>query len=548
MLKRLSRLILLLCLCTGSLSGAAPVRLVVVISIDEFRYDYLTRWRQYYGQDGFLRLVKNGANFTNATYKHAVNKTGPGHAVILTGAYGDQNGIIANRWFDRRSQQLLYCVADSSVSLVGASGAGLSPANLITPTVGDELRLHTSFRSKVISLSYKDRSAILMGGKWPTGVFWMIDSTFVSSTYYMQSLPSWVRNFNAAGIANSYFGKIWRRTLPDAAYQTMDLDDVPYESNWSTIGRAFPHPVRGKDSTRITKSYYNALITSPYGDEVLAALAKAAIEGEQLGAGTYTDLLCISFSACDYVGHSFGPHSREIIEMTVSLDRLLADFLRYLDTRIGLRRAIVVLTSDHGMSPIPEYIRSHHPKADVGRISRATIETYCNEALNKTYGKRKTERTWVRRILDGNIYLNLEVIAAQGLDIDHVSATLADSLVHLHEIALALPRRVLAAGPPQSSLAAKLGKGFHPKRSGDVVFALKPFFIEDAEGEGTEHGNPYEYDAHVPLLIMGEGIRKGTYATECSPADIAPTLSALLGIEFPAAREGRVLIEALKTP
>ena len=544
MLKKLSASILLLALF---MSCDASPRLVVVISLDQFRYDYLTKFQPYFGGDGFQRLMENGANFSNAVYKHAFNMTAPGHAVILTGAYGNQNGIVANSWFDQATGKTVYCVADT-MSMLGSSGPGRSPANLIAPTFGDQLRLHTGFIGKVVSLSHKDRSAILMGGKLANGAFWMVDSNFVSSTYYSPTLPEWVKKFNASGMVNSFFGKTWQRTLPDSAFMMMDNDDAAYESNWSTIGKTFPHRIQGEDPARITKSYYNALLTSPFGDDVLLAFARAAIEGEGLGQDKVPDLLCVNFSSTDYVGHSFGPHSREILEMIVETDRLLSEFLQYIDRRIGLKNVIVALTSDHGVTPIPEYIRSHYPSADVGRISRARIEEQSNGSLTRAFGKPREGKTWIRRTIDGNIYLDHALLAELKLDFDRVASALADSLMNLHEIALAVPRQILLTGSVQSPLEAKLKNSFHPKRSGDVMFVLKAFFYEDSGSEGAEHGHPYEQDAHVPLIIMGEGIRSGMYRSECSPADLGPTLSALLGIEFPAAREGRVLVEALKSP
>jgi predicted AlkP superfamily pyrophosphatase or phosphodiesterase len=535
-------------LVAGYTLSIAKPKLIVVISLDQFRYDYLTKFKPYYGAHGLRYLTENGANFTNAVYKHAFNMTGPGHAVILTGAYGNVNGIVGNNWYDQAKQQSVYCVADKNVSIIGANGEGRSPANLIAPTFGDELRLHTGFISKVISLSHKDRAAILMGGKMANGVFWMVDSTFVTSTYYMGSLPAWVQKFNASRVVNSFFGKTWKQVLPEDAYAMMDSDDAPYESNWSTTGRTFPHLIRGEDPAHITKSYYNALLTSPFSNEALAAFAKAAIEGEHLGQDKFPDLLCIDLSSIDYVGHSFGPHSREILEMAVQTDRLLSDFLRYIDTRIGLKNTVLVLTSDHGVTPIPEYVRAHVPSADVGRLSHARLNEFINASLVNAFGEAGNGKAWIKRIVDGNVYINHEVVQEKKLDIEKVTAVLADSLMNLHEVGLALPRQTLISGCCNTGLEAKMKRSFHPTRSGDVMFVLKPYFYLEDSSEGAEHGNPYDHDAHVPLIIVGEGIRSGTYATEASPADIGPTLSALIGVEFPAAREGRVLIEALKLP
>jgi predicted AlkP superfamily pyrophosphatase or phosphodiesterase len=364
----------------------------------------------------------------------------------------------------------------------------------------------------------------------------------------MNSLPGWVKSFNASGMVNSFFGKSWQRVLPDDAYATLDNDDVPYESNWSTIGKTFPHLIQGEDPAHITKTYYNALRTSPFSLDVLEAFAKAAIEGEHLGEGKFPDLLCIGFSATDEVGHSFGPHSREIVEMAVQTDRVLTDFFKYLDSRLGLKNTIVVLTSDHGVSPIPEYIRAHYPSADVGRLSRSKLMGLCNSSLTAVFGEAGSGKTWIRSILADNIYVDRDVIQAKKVNLENVCSVLADSLMSLHEIALAISRQALLTSSANSPLEPKLLKSFHRNRSGDVVFALKPFFYLDESTVGAEHGYPYDHDAHVPLIIMGEGIRSGTYATECSPVDIGPTLSALLGVEFPAGREGRVLIEAVRLP
>lgn len=528
-------------------SQARP-KLIVVISLDQFRFDYLTRFNPYFGERGFKYLMKNGANFINAEYKHAFNMTGPGHAVILTGCYGNQNGITTNNWYDQQSHKNVYCVSDSEVSIIGGVGNGRSPANLVAPTFGDELRLHTGFTSKVISVSNRDRAAILMGGKLANAAFWMSDSSFVSSSYYMSELPAWVRRFNSSGQVNSYFGRTWQQTLPDEAYAMLDEDGAPYEADPGEMGRSFPHPIRGKDSVHVTKSYFAALLASPYGSQILSSFAKAAIEGEHLGSGKFTDLLCIGFSSTDYVGHAFGPNSREVIEMAVQTDRVLADFFSYLDHRIGLKNTIIVLTSDHGVTPIPEYIHARYPHADVGRLSRKSAIDACTQWLDNTFGVSDIQKPWIRRIVDGNIYLNRELIAERKLNLDHVADALADSLRGLHEIATAISRDELLTRSNNNPIEAKLKHSYYPMRSGEVQFAMKPFFYLDDSSEGAEHGYPYDQDAHVPLILSGEGIGKGSYAIESSPADIGPTLSALLGIEFPAAREGRILNEALHIP
>lgn len=529
--------------CTGLLATPKP-SLVVVISLDQFRYDYLVRFREHFGPDGFNFLLDNGANFSNATYKHALNLTGPGHAAILSGAYGNQNGIIANNWFDRTSGKEMYCVADKTAQLVGGAGNAASPVNFIGSTFGDELRLHSGFRSKVISMSNKDRAAVLLGGKLANGVYWMMDSSFVTSSYYRTDLPDWVSMFNGSGKVNSYFGRTWERTLPEDAYAGVDKDDAPYESGGNGLGRAFPHRVMGDDATKITKSYYHALLTSPFGSEILSEFAKAAVRGEELGRRGVTDLLCVGFSSNDYVGHSFGPHSHEVLDMTVQTDRILADLFAFLDVEVGLRNCVFVLTSDHGVAPIPEYLTTHFEHAAAGRVMAKVQEEYIANALTRVYGAPK-KGNWFDAITDGNVYLNNAIMRDKKVALSAVAATLADSLRARPEFALVYSRDQLMSLLPAAIAEQRMKHSFHPLRSGDVFFAFKPYYIEGYSSYGTTHGQPYDYDAHVPVVIVGDGIRPGTYATEASPADIAPTLSALLGIEFPAGRSGRVLVEAM---
>jgi predicted AlkP superfamily pyrophosphatase or phosphodiesterase len=546
-MHRIHRVLLIaLVLFPAHVSAFATPQLVVVISLDQFRYDYLTRFREHFGRDGFRYLLDEGANFANASFKHATNMTGPGHAVILSGSYANQNGIIANRWYDITARKDVYCVSDDNVTIVGAAGAGMSPANFIGSTFGDVLKQSNNFRSRVISISNKDRAAVLLGGKLADGVYWMVDSSFITSSYYRNDLPEWVQRFNGAGLINSYFGKTWDRILPPDAYAGMDRDDAPYEADQNGLGRTFPHPIRGNDSTRITSSYYYALLTSPFGSEALLAFAKAALEGENLGKRGVPDVLCIGFSSNDYVGHAFGPHSHEVLDMTIRTDRILAELFTYLDRRVGLSNCIIVLTSDHGVAPIPEYLTTKHEHAEAGRVVTKDMMEHCNSVLAKAFGAAKKGSTWIERVTGGNVYLTRDVLREKKLDVNNVAALLADEIMAYPGVALALSRQQLLLLTPTSTVERRMKKSFHRARSGDIVYALKPYFIDGYNQFGTTHGEPYDYDAHVPVIITGRGIRSGTYHAEASPADIGPTLSALLGIEFPAGREGRVLMEALR--
>jgi predicted AlkP superfamily pyrophosphatase or phosphodiesterase len=534
--RTLFRSIFLLLFLVIGLSHARP-KLVIVISIDQFPYDYLTRYREYFTEEkGFRFLLDSGAVFANATYKHALNMTGPGHAVISTGCYGNVNGIFSNSWYDRTTQEEVYCVNDPRAKPVGASTGAASPSRLLTTTIGDQLRIATGFASKVISVSLKDRSAVLLGGKLPNGAYWLMDSLFMTSSYYMDALPSWVDSFNSSGTVRSYLGKSWERALPKEAYKICDVDDASYEGEGSGLGRTFPHPVNNT----------SALRTSPFGNEVLSAFAGSALQGEALGKRGVTDLLCVGFSSNDYVGHMYGPNSQEVLDMTVRTDHVLADFFSFVDKEIGLAHCLILLTSDHGITPIPEYIQKEGRRGWPERVNEQEIVSYGNRALSKAFGLSKGNPSWIEHFGDGNIYLRHDLIIRRKLEIEEVAKVLARTLREQSALAMVLTRDELMSLSAASMVERRLKNSFHMERSGDLVFAYKPHMISNESISGTTHGQPYDYDAHVPVIFYGDRIVSGTYYTEASPADIAPTLAVLLGIGSPAGRDGRVLAEAMR--
>jgi predicted AlkP superfamily pyrophosphatase or phosphodiesterase len=521
-------------------------RLVVVVSIDQFPFEYLVRFGGAFGTGGFRRLMTDGANFTNASYKHAMNTTGPGHAVILSGTYGNQNGIIGNSWYDRATHASVYCVEDKHAAIVGGQGAGRSPANFVGSTFGDELRIVSGFRAKVVSVSYKDRAAILLGGYLADAAYWMADSCFVTSTFYTDSLPTWAQRFNVSGLVNSYFGRNWEQRAQASALVGTDIDDATYEESGNGLGRVFPHPITGRNRDRITSSYYSALQASPFGNDVVLAFAKAAVNGEQLGQRGVTDLLCISFSANDVVGHAFGPYSREVAEMTLATDSVIAGLLTFLDASVGAGNYLAVLTSDHGVAPVPEYILAHRKGAEAGRIATDSIVARCERALLFAFGPPPAGSTWIENESDRNITLRTSALAARRVDRNAAARIVAEAAARAPGVAAAFTQDDLQRGGASSLLEEKVKRSFYPGRSGDVFYVLKPYYIDAGGSTGTTHGEPYDYSAHVPLLLYGSAIAPGTYYSEASPADIAPTLSAVTGVEFPAGREGRVLVEALK--
>jgi len=534
-------------LLAASLSSAAGIvtqpRLIVVITLDQFPYEYLARFQKHLGPSGFNYLL-DGAVFANATFKHANTSTGPGHAVILSGTYGRTNGIVSNNWYDRTLRRRVYCVEDRNVRLLGSDAEGRSPANYTALTYGDMLRINTAFRAKVIALSNKDRAAILPGGKFANIALWMRDSVFVSSTYYAETLPTWVQKFNASGKINSYFGSVWEKALPPSAYQEVDRDDAPHEDGEDGLGLTFPHRIRGNDSLKITPSYYSALLASPFGAEVLAELAKQATIGEELGKRGVTDLLSVSFSSTDYVGHAFGPQSQEVLDMTVRMDRILTDFFSFLDRHVGLSHCLFVLTSDHGVSPSSEYLEAQSESKVIQRYQYKEIVASAESLLTRRFPQ--TQKTkWIENSSGGSILFSPEALAAANISAEVAGRIICDSMLLRPEIATALTREQVRNLNPGTRLERRIRNSFYESRSGDVLLVTRPLWAQGEPGHGASHGSPVEWDAHVPVLFRGAGVKPGIYFGEASPADIAPTLSALTGVEFTPMNEGRVLEEAI---
>ena len=497
-------------------------KVIVLISVDQFPREYLDRFQSRFVEDGFKRLTSSGAVFTNAMLNHAATITGPGHAVISTGTYGHRNGIVGNAWYDRSARRNLYCVEDAQTRLLGVPGTGRSPVNLTTGTFGDQLRMAGAFHPRVISVAGKDRAAILMGGKLANAAYWMEDSLFTTSTYYLEQLPEWVRAFNAAGRINAVFGQVWDRVLPEEAYSDLGNDDQPFEDAGKGLGRTFPKKITGTDSSKITGSFYDALLTSPFGNELVLEFAKEAIRAEQLGQRDVTDLLCISLSSNDYVGHSYGPHSHEVMDMTLRTDRQLADFFTYLGETLGFDNCLIALTSDHGVAPVPELLQAKNPRAGAQRVDGAAAKQAAGEALTKAFGAPPKGMTWVEAMSGGNIYLHYGALQAKKVAVDAAARVVAAALNEIPTVAGAYAGADLRSQAEENTLADLLARSYQPARSGDVVFAYQPYTFEGSGGTGSTHGSPYAYDRHIPVILAGPGIRKGLYNDAASSADIVP--------------------------
>lgn len=546
------RLFLLLFLGLGSLSAApATPALVVVITVDQFRGDFLARYREHFVPGGLNLLLEQGANFTDCRYQHAVSKTGPSHAVILTGVYANVHGIINNAWVDRETLRRVNCVEDSSVQIVGrvetkggarlpgaTVPAGASPRRLLASTVGDQLKLTRAGRSKVIGLSSKDRSAILLAGKLADAAYWMDKGRIVTSSYYMAELPVWVREFNDAGRIESFFGRTWDRVLPAAAYEALlGSDDGLGESAEWGLGKTFPKVVNG-GSDKIGPVFYDAFECSPFKNEVLADFARALIENEKLGQRGVTDILCLSLSTNDTVGHNYGPDSHEVMDITLRTDRMLADFFQYLEARIGLKNCTIVFTADHGIPPIPEQVKAINPNISAGRVDNARLLKTCETALNQAFGPLSEGKRWL--VVDENSLLFLrDVLKEKNLAPAAAEKIVRDALLTLEFVEAAYTRTELEQGAITGEYAAATLQSFHRTRSGDLYYQMKPFWVD--RKTGTNHGSPYTYDVHVPLLWYGVGVKPGKYSQRVGVDDLAPTLAHLLGVLAPPMSQGKVL-------
>jgi len=546
------RLGLLLLLASAGIAAPAAPRLAVLISVDQMRADYLERFRPYFGPDGFNRFQREGLVFTQAHYRHAVTKTGPGHATMMTGVSIRAHGIIGNEWHlsDWPALEQVNCVEDRGAPLVGLPARawqspggvleakrGRSPRHLLAETVGDRLKAKHGAGSRVFGVSDKDRAAILPSGAKADCAYWTEEGRFVTSTYYRAALPDYVEAFNRARGADAFFGHTWDRLLPAAEYDRVQgPDEADGESSPDGLGRTFPRRVDG-GVTAPNARYYSAFDHSPRNNEMVAEFARELVERENLGAADGApDLLTIGFSQPDKMGHAFGPDSHEVMDTYIRLDRTLAEFFTYLDQRFGAENYVVVLTADHGVAPLPE--RRLATGQGAGRAKGAEFDALVRQRLDAKFGPLPAGERWAAR--DGQSYrINPAVLAGKKPTRPDVEKELAAALRGHPAVAAAYTRTELAGANPLDQIGEAVRLGFHRERSGDVLYVHRPYFMERTE-PGTTHGTPYDYDTHVPLLWLGGGLKPAVHDERIGIDDLAPTLAALLGVDLPQA-EGRRL-------
>lgn len=518
-------------------------KLVVGIVVDQMRYDYLYRYWDKYSDNGFKKLLRKGFNFKNTQYSYVPTYTAPGHASIYTGSEPAINGIVGNNWYDRATGKVIYCTEDNTVQTVGStSKAGLmSPANLQSTTITDELRLATNMGSKVIGVSLKDRGSILPAGHLGNGAYWFDSESgnWITSTFYRSDLPVWVQEFNKQQFPDQYLSQAWNTLLPIEQYTESTSDDMPWEGTLSGESKpVFPHNLPA-----IRKKDFELLRSTPGGNTITKDFALAALKGENLGKGKYTDFLTVSFSTPDYVGHTFGPNSIEAEDIFLRLDKEVGEMIDQIEAQVGAGNVLFFLTADHGAAHVPAYLSEN--KVPAGVSSSAAIKDSVDSMLSKLYGKG----AWVERYMNQNIYLNRKLIDSKKLSLSEVQQRVAEYVIRLTPVVRAVTGASLATSSWGSGALARVERGFYPPRSGDVVLILSPAWFEgygSGKPTGTTHGSYSNYDTHVPLIWYGWNVKHGESSVETKVTDIAPTIASWLYIQEPNGSVGQPLQQYMK--
>ena len=521
-----------------------PPKLVVFIVIDGLPMRQVLAYRDQLQPDGFRRFLDHGAWFANANYSHGHTVTAAGHSIMLTGAYPERSGIIANEWRDPLTLAEVYNTQDASYHYIDnktAPLAGTSPRMMLAETVGDVLRMEDP-ASKVIGISGKDRGAILPAGHLGTAYMYMGETgQFASSTYYMPSHPDWVKAFNAAKPADAYFHKTWSPLLPDSAYSRSVPDGQPWQVPTgngnklpATLGAALDKP---------GPEFYGSILPSPFGDELTLQFARAAIEGEHLGADAKPDILTVSLSSHDYINHAFGPESRLSQDHFLHLDVALQAFFRYLDAKVGSHNYMLMLTADHGFADTPEWAKTQG--RDAGRLASAQMIATLNEGLVKQYGEGK----WAVAMSASGILFDEKLIAARGLKSQEVYDAAQALLLKIDGVAAVFTKAQLEGSDTTTPYLEAMRKSWYPGRAAPVQVVIKRNWLWGARPMGSSHGTPYDYDQHVPLLSWGPAwVGQGEVTQAVDMADVAPTLAGILHVRVPAQAQGQVLPLPLSEP
>lgn len=512
-------------------------KLIVGIIVDQMRQEYLYRFADRYKEGGFKRLMNEGFMMKNGHYNYIPTYTGPGHASVYTGTTPATHGIIGNSWYVRSLNGSLYCAGDSTVTNVGGtvSSGQISPRNLLTTTITDELKYATNKRSKVVGVAIKDRGASLPAGH--LGDAYWFDSAngeFMTSTYYTESLPQWVQDFNMKKVAETYLNQTWNTLYPIETYVQSIEDDNEFEAPFAGKDTpTFPYDLK---NLREGNGDLGLIASTPFGNSMTLDFAIAAIEGENLGNRGETDFLALSFSSPDYIGHRFGPKSKEIEDNYLRLDLEFERLLNYLDEKIGEGEYLIFLSADHAVADVATHMLSENIPA--GNLNTSYINAQLKGYTQLTYG----EGNWILNMSNEQVFLNHELIREKDLDLDDVQEDLANFLLRFRGIKEVYTAHAMKNTEFTEGRAAKLQMGFNHKASGDLLLILEPGWLTGG-ARGTSHGTGYTYDTNVPIVFYGWNVPAGQSSRYATITDIAPTLSMMLNIKFPNGATGQPITE-----
>lgn len=512
-------------------------KLVVGIVVDQMKMEYLYRFADDFSENGFKQLMKDGFTFHNMHYNYMPTYTAPGHASVYTGTTPAVHGIVGNEWYHRTLGKDVYCTDDDAVKTVGNGNENegkMSPKNLQASTITDELRLATNFKGKVIGMSLKDRGAILPAGHFANWAFWYSKTgSFISSTFYGDSLPAWVSEFNNEKNYEKYAALGWNLFKDKSVYNESLPDDNPYEGKLYKKAPFFPYNMK----ELMDSNDPGVIRSSPYGNNLLADFAKKAIVKEELGKDDITDFLTVSFSSTDYIGHNFGPRSIELQDTYLRLDQTIAEFLQHLDTTVGKGNYLIFLTADHAGAENVTHLKDN--KYDVESISEKNVEQSMAE-FSKTYFGDDL----LLNYSNYNVFFNKVKIKEKGLELVRVKQAFKEFLMTQKHIKRVYTEEEILASSGADYYLNFMAKGFDATQNGDLIILDKPGYIE-YYGTGTSHGTPYSYDTHVPCLFYGWNIKKGESHEKKEITQIAPTLAQKLKITFPNGTEAKVMLEIL---
>lgn len=527
---------------TNEIALIKKPKIVIGVVIDQMRWDYLYRYKDMYTDNGFKKLLKDGFSCENTMIPFTPTVTAAGHTCIYTGSVPAIHGIIANDWVERETGELMYCTKDTSVNPVGSTSlkeGQMSPKNMLANTIGDELILATNFKSKVIGISLKDRGAILPAGHSATSAYWFDNKTarWITSTYYANELPAWVQQYNAKQVPDSLMRMDWNLLYDISKYTQSTADDKLYERVLeSDKKRTFPHQYQ----SIIGSNNYDVFRASPYGNTFTLDFAMETIQAEKMGQGKTTDMLCVSLSSPDYIGHRFGPNSLEVEDTYLRLDKELARFITYLDNAIGKNEYMLFLTADHGAPQVPQFLKEHKYYT-AGNLNSNTIVKNINQLCNAKFGVDAV----VKKVYDYQLYLDHKKIDAAKLNKKELKKFIVDYLKSKSEVWNAFDVDDFAEVSLPTVIREKLSNSFYFRRSGDIQYFYKPQYTDYLD-EGIEHGVWNPYDSHIPLIWYGNNIKPGKLYREVYMTDIAPTIAAMLQIQMPNGCVGKVITELMR--